>query len=297
MSRERRVAAALAAVKVHGGVGTRAEVLNDGANLVLRLEPDGLVARVAALTAVVRAGTVEATFALEVALGRYLEAAGAPVVPPATGPLAGPHRVDGELLSFWRHATPVVPAGEVPDAAALGNALRRLHEALRGYEGPVPPLAPLAESKRIMADLGVRGAIPPEQHAEFMAAIARWEPVFERLMRGPLQPLHGDPHRRNVVWTVEGPRFIDLEDAGSAPVGWDVACALGSHRVWGSPWIDAEAFLAAYGPVGDLDAWCAIRGLLALSWGAAFAEHDPEKRERMPERLAGFLAWEARSFG
>src|SRR3712207_2885002 len=106
---ERASAPALrAAVEVAEEAGLRFDqpvVLHEGSSLLVHLRPAPVVARVALLTAAVRAG--EAWYAREVAVARHLADAGAPVVAPSDELPAGPHAHGGCTLTFWEYAEAV----------------------------------------------------------------------------------------------------------------------------------------------------------------------------------------------
>jgi hypothetical protein len=117
-----------AAVTVAGRHGVRCDepvVLRDASNLVVRLEPAPVVARVSTTTGQMRAG--DAWFAREVALASHLAAAGAPVVAPSPEIDPGPHHHDGLVMTFWTY---VDEADRRLDAAEAGRRLRACHDAL-----------------------------------------------------------------------------------------------------------------------------------------------------------------------
>src|ERR1700722_14707803 len=105
------------------------------------------------------AGSLQANHAVmvrEVAVAAHLATLDAPALRPAVDPSPGPYEVDGCTISLW----PFVehrPATEA-HAALPGAARKRLHAALAGYEGELPPYfeavadcAALAEDERAMA--------------------------------------------------------------------------------------------------------------------------------------------------
>ena len=107
------------------------------------------------------------------------------------------------------------------------------------------------------------------------------------------QPLHGDAHLRNVLWTPEGPLWGDLENACSGPVEFDLASLL-----WrGMPGSD-EA-LAAY---GDHDpalveaaepalTLCLAAWTLVIANRVATEGANAEARRRVERALAHSVAW------
>src|SRR5947208_2481293 len=170
----------------------------------------------------------------EIAVARFLHAAGAPVVAPHEP--AGPHERDGRVLTLWE----LVPAGPPPGGPALGAALRACHEALHGYRGELPPLRALLDEATVVA----RRALDGDDRRLVVDGLAR---VSEALPPGG-QPLHGDA---GVLNALPGPRWHDWEDACVGPVGWDLACLVTSPRVLGRERERAEAALIAAGGEPD----------------------------------------------
>jgi Ser/Thr protein kinase RdoA (MazF antagonist) len=106
--------------------------------------------------------------------------------------------------------------------AILGQALQAFHNALADFPDPLPPLGEkLTRAAALFAD--------PEKTPKLTASDRRLlADVYERLQlaRSNLEgtsPLHGEPHEGNVLWTSDGPLFIDFEAACRGPVQWDVA--------------------------------------------------------------------------
>ncbi|MFD1150810.1 phosphotransferase [Saccharothrix hoggarensis] len=213
------------------------EVLKDGYNLLVRLRPAPVVARVATVTALARADVL-GHFRRADDLSRFLAGRGVPVVEPH-GP--GPVRHDGLVVAFARHVGH--DPDRRPDRASFAAMLAELHAELRHYPGPLPERGPLTDVDAALALVGR----PAELVAARDALVARWPDA-------PVQPLHGDAHPRNVLVTPRGPVWNDFEDAWRGPVGWDVACADG---VYGEP--------IPY-PAADLAHWRELRALFGECW-------------------------------
>jgi Phosphotransferase enzyme family len=219
-------------------------VVADGYSVRVRLGP--------ALTRVFTRGRVLRGDALpwlerEVAVGRWLAAAGAPVVPP--WPDAGPHLAGGLEVTVWTWADGV--AGAVGQAA-FGTLLGELHAVLSRYEGHLPTLSgPLTDVTAALArsdDPVLHGAA-----AVLLPLAATW----------PGRPLHGDAHTGNVLLTPAGPRWTDLEDACLGPAEWDLASAT----------LTDEAVAAYPGPV-DRERLADCRDLRRLQILAAVLTDD-----------------------
>lgn len=180
-------------------------VVADGYSVRVRLGP--AVTRVFTRGRILR-GDGRPWLEREVAVGRWLAAAGAPVVPP--WPDAGPHIAAGGLeVTLWTWAD-ALPGSVGP--AAFGRLLGGLHAVLAGYPGDLPTLSgPLTD---IIAALALCGDETLHAAAAVLLPLAwTW----------PRRPLHGDAHTGNVLLTPDGPRWTDLEDARMGPTEWDLA--------------------------------------------------------------------------
>ncbi|MHB1431580.1 MAG: phosphotransferase [Streptosporangiaceae bacterium] len=277
-----REAAVHAAVAVAGRLGLPGAdpvVLADGANVIVRLSPSPVVAKVAASTAVIRPDTAGA-LQRELDAARFLAAAGAPVLTPAPEVPAVVHRHGDQVMSFWRYVGR--SDGPPPGEDTIGSMLRDLHQVLRGYRVPLPTLTPLDDIPAFLARprtvLGDRDrAALTAAHARLAEALAAAAPTG--------QVLHGDAGAGNLMRTPAGWIWHDFEDVCRGPVAWDVAAATASPR------LSRDHVLSAYGdPVdtGLLDVCEQLRGLHLTVWYALYAERLPQHGERAAELLA---AW------
>lgn len=264
------VRAAVAVAGAHGIDVREPVLLQDGSNILIRLSPAPIVARVPAVTARWRRG--DAWLAREVAVASFLHERGAPVVPPSGSIPPGPHAHDGHVMTFWEYAA---PAGRPLDAREAGRRLRVCHEILRAYDADLPRHALLEEARALVDLLDL-----PEGEAERLRRAG--DDVRARLdaLDPELQPVHGDGDLTNVVMTAHGPLWNDWEDVCLAPIAWDLACL---REV---PEDDAHARAIAeaedgYG-VGDidqevLDACLAARRYQEDVWTVAFDEAGRSK--------------------
>lgn len=218
------------------------EVLRDGYNLLVRLRPAPVVARVATVTAAVRADVL-GHFRRADDLSRFLAGRGVPVVEPY-GP--GPVRHDGLVVAFARYVGH--DPTRRPDRASFAAMLTDLHAELRHYPGPLPERGPVADLDAALTWLG--------RPAELVAAR---DEVVSRWPDGPVQALHGDAHARNVLVTPGGPVWNDFEDAWRGPVGWDVACANGMYD-------EPIPYPAADVTYSDVAYWSELRALFGVCW-------------------------------
>jgi aminoglycoside phosphotransferase (APT) family kinase protein len=246
----RAVEGAVAVARAHGLRVDEPVILRDLTNVLVRLDPSPVVARVPRTLSRLRGHD---WFALEVRVVSWLADAGAPVAAPSTLLDPGPHEHDGLVVSFWE----VVDHDESRfDAAAGGRALHELHAALESCPEELPPFDRLDEIARLLDLLQPSDLVSQEEIDGMRAvgALLATKPV------PPLRPIHGDAHLRNLLWTPDGPRWTDFENLCAGPVEYDLACI--SWR--GRP--EDAAALHAYGP------------------------HDERLRSRMEPYVALFLA-------
>jgi hypothetical protein len=238
-------------------------VLHDGANVVVHLRPAPVVARVASTTAVVRDDPFS-FLARDVAVAGYAAAHGASVVPPSAELPPGPLVHRGRVLTCFEF---VASVDREPEPAELGGALAELHGVLAGFGGELPYLGPvLGELGDVAAALGRYGEMADAEVARVFEQI---EACAVSLPPPSGRPLHGDPHRRNVLVTERAIVWNDFEDSCRGDVAWDLAC-LGRRSGPGA--------IAAYGDERPSDAelapYVVARTLQAEVWERVFAARD-----------------------
>jgi streptomycin 6-kinase len=256
-------------------------VIHAGSNLLLHLHPAPVVARVATTTAMVREG--DAWLTREVAVADHVARQGAPTVAPSDELPPGPHHFSGLTMTFWRHVTELP---EPADAAHVGEALRRCHEALASYDGRLPELALIRETEEIIERFAADGTLSNLDAGLLReAAAANRKAVAE--LNAPLQPVHGDAHLGNVINTPDGPLWTDWEDTCLAPRAWDLACLVASGRYFGSDPAPGERAAAAYGESPD-EALVQARRLQGTVWAFVFARDHPDRRPYAERLLAQY---------
>jgi hypothetical protein len=226
------VRAAVAAARDAGLAVERAEVVAVAANVLVRLEPGPIAARMSGATGSFRDSAE--SLAREVQLAAALSAAGAPVV----APLGGPYEACGLRVTLW----PWVDTFPSGDAATAGRALRACHNSLLDVDATplrLEPLGMLHEARRLAATGPADVALAVDQALEMLRGASN-------------RIVHGDSHPGNVLWTADGPLWSDWEDAHRAPLEWDLACLVAASRVRGDDFGWAEAALDAHG--GPYDA-------------------------------------------
>ncbi|MES2152397.1 MAG: serine/threonine protein kinase [Pseudomonadota bacterium] len=129
-------------------------------------------------------------------------------------------------------------APELGDPATLewvGRFIGRIHAvaALAVY-AERPALTPESFGREPRDFLLANGFIPPE-------LLAAWSSVVEQALEGvarcyqragaaPMLRLHGDCHAGNVLWTADGPHFVDFDDSRMGPAVQDLWMLLSGER-------------------------------------------------------------------
>lgn len=255
----RALTAAQTVARDHGVPCDDAVILPGSSNVMVHLKPSSVVARVMTGTADLH-GDVRSWLTGEVAVGTFLGERGLAVAPAAALP-PGPHERDALWMTFWDFAEHD-DAGRLPSARELGESLRGLHEALAGFGGD---LAPLSDVRHWLAELTTDDALRSRLRALTTT-------VFESSL--PVQAIHGDACRGNLLRTRDGLLWNDLEDACIGPVHWDVAGLVAEARDTpgqGEPFV-AE-FLTAYGGVelDELPDFIEAHDLYGAIWQASAA--------------------------
>lgn len=266
------------------------QVIGRFSNLAVSLDPLPIVARVTTGTSVLRGS--QACAQREVSLAAHLAAQGAPVIAPCESPLAGPHEVDGLLISLWRR---VEVSPRMPDAAQAGRALAQCHAVLRDVDGDAPLLGAFDEIEQLLVLPQVLQSVPaPDRRLVAEHARACHSALLAH--GAPNQIVHGDAHLNNVLDTPQGVLWADWEDAIKAPIEWDLACLVAGARVLGRQVDWSEAALQAYREMAPstlgwwiddalLDICVHARTVFVVAWLWVLAAGDPSRQERLTARL------------
>lgn len=89
---------------------------------------------------------------------------------------------------------------------------------------------------------------------------------------------HGDITLSNVLVTGSGIQLIDLDSAGMAPMGWDLACVLAELKLEGNNNAAAEALINGYRSRGHLPTpgvLSALQGLRLVTRTLSLLKQDP----------------------
>ncbi|BDY06852.1 serine/threonine protein kinase [Ferrimonas sp. YFM] len=156
-------------------------------------------------------------------------------------PVAAPLRIDGETLfehQGYRFALWDSIGGrefEVDNLEQLeqvGQFLGRLHQVARG--GQFAHRAPLnihTHGHQPRQVLEQQAQLPAHIETAFFTVL---DQVLEQVTQAPWdqaqQRLHGDMHPGNILWTPDGPGFVDLDDARTGPAVQDLWMMLSGDR-------------------------------------------------------------------
>ena len=260
-----RVVAAAVAVAIDHDVEVREPVvIRDLTNVLVHLAPSSIVARAPGLNEVLDVDPSWLRRTIDVT--SFLVTRAAPVAPPTEVVPPGPVQRDGIWMTFWRH---IPTATERREPGAGGAALRRIHEALSAYNGPLPRFDQLLNVGVLLDRAAERGALARsdldllrEEHARITSTIAGLDL--------PLRPLHGDAQLSNVLWSAEGPLWNDFEAACIGPLEWDMAPTIANERLLGVDPRIGRAFYRGYGdhPREWLEPFVELRALMQTVYGA-----------------------------
>lgn len=150
----------------------------------------------------------------------------------------------------------------------------------------------IAPSRAVLAS----PLLPQRSHDAYRAAVARVDAaVIARFdAAGPVARLrlHGDCHPGNLLWTDEGPHFVDLDDARMGPAAQDLWMLANDDTA-------LDALLEGYAQFRDFDPReraliQALRAMRQVHWAGWIAArwHDPAFPAAFPD-LAEPRWWEA----
>jgi thiamine kinase-like enzyme len=260
-------------------------LLADASNVVLRLAPHPIVARVAMATSMVRAGV--AWLEREVLISRFLDGRGCAVTRPSRTIEPGPHERAGLVVSFWELEAEVSRA---PDPRRAGLELGRIHRELRDLAAEVPEWGAWNEMRAVYERMHSSPFFSTAERRRVHAAWQRAESIVSssRARSASFQIVHGDAHIRNVMATERGELWTDWEDAFLGPIEWDLACMRSRLELFGEERQAIEALCATYDEAADpalVRDLGLVRNVQVILWVAVFAERDPSRLERLRQRI------------
>jgi hypothetical protein len=215
-NRRRAVAAAMEAAAALGVAARDAMVLQASNSLAVRLLPCDVLARVGAEDA--KPGAE-----FEIRLAAQLAQTGAPTgaLEPRVAPRV--YLNDGFVVTFWTYYETAPSPERRP--ADYARALERLHACMRRIDTPAPHFTDqISDAQRLVGDRDQTPALAEADRELLGGALQRLRQGVGSRGRAE-QLLHGEPHPGNLLWTEQGPLFIDLETCCRGPVEFDLAHA------------------------------------------------------------------------
>ncbi len=161
-----------------------------------------------------------------------------PVVPPlafADGTTLA--HCDGfRLAVFRRHGGRAPELGDAGTREWMGRFLGRIHVVGRRSRYSARPTLDLATFGEEPRDwLVEHGAVPPDLFPAWKSSIDMAldgvRHAFARAGRVETLRLHGDCHLGNVLWTDDGPHFVDFDDSRMGPAVQDLWMLLSGERM------------------------------------------------------------------
>jgi hypothetical protein len=246
---QRALAAARLVGAAHGLATEQAEVIYSGSNVVVRLSPAPVVARVMTGTAVLH-NDPRCWLEREVSVLSFLAPTGVAVAPsPLIAP--GPHHVDGLWMTFSEWVAYEPHPQRCTDPDELGRALKVLHEELRSFDGDLGTLTDVrGDIERLRRLLRPSLTLSAEKIAALRARLVALDEVVFRVSM-PVQALHGDVSLSNLLSTSNRLIWNDFEDTFRGPVHWDVAGCVMSLQTRRGDARCVQRMLDAYGWVDD----------------------------------------------
>ena len=180
-----------------------------------------------------------------------------PVVAPWQGPGAGTlFRHQGfRFALFPRRGGRAPEPGDLEQLEWIGRFIGRMHLAgqARGFvHRPSIDLASMGWNAR---ETVMRSPLLPAHEREGYASASesllnQIQERFDTVDSVPIR-LHGDCHHGNILWTEEGPHFVDLDDCRNGPAVQDLWMLLNGDRNERS--VQLSAMLEGYSLFRELD--------------------------------------------
>ena len=172
----------------------------------------------------------EHEFALELASQEI------PVVPPLVRDGETLHELDGYRYAVYERRGGRWPElGTADDRIWMGRFLGRMHAvgAVRRFKHR-QTLSREELGRKSVAELLASDWIPPHLRDSYESTTAHLleqiDAAFEEVGAYHVLRIHGDCHRNNVLWTDDGPHFVDLDDCVNGPAVQDLWLFLAGTR-------------------------------------------------------------------
>jgi Ser/Thr protein kinase RdoA (MazF antagonist) len=145
--------------------------------------------------------------------------------------------------------------GDLDQLEWIGRFIGRIH--LAGQAGPFvhrPSLDPASMGWTARETVMQSPLLPPHELEGYTLAsealLAQIEQRFDKIDASMVR-LHGDCHHGNILWTDQGPHFVDLDDCRNGPAVQDLWMLLNGDR--SERTVQLSAMLDGYSVFHDLD--------------------------------------------
>lgn len=165
-----------------------------------------------------------------------LAAAEIPVVPPLSQHGTTLHHHQGFRFAVYpRQGGRAPELGDAGTLQWLGRFIGRIHAAGAGAAFQARPVLDIASFGEEPRDyLLAHGFIPPELEPAWRSSVAQAldgvRRCFDRAGDFRTLRLHGDCHPGNILWTEDGPHFVDFDDSRMGPAVQDLWMLLSGER-------------------------------------------------------------------
>ena len=193
-------------------------VLSDGGNLIVHLVPYPIVARIAVFVSEQEVDQANKLLIRELCVARHLHSKGVPVLLPTDLIDAGPHRVGGTWMTFWRYVAPTQLQSPTPREAV--QLVNMLSVAIKDFSDVLPILG--VWNRACKSATRLRGK-SDYRIQSLLKVFRRIDEQIQTIETGLLIPAHGDAHVRNLLPSPEGWLWMDFEDVSLMPAYWDIA--------------------------------------------------------------------------
>jgi hypothetical protein len=198
------------------------EVLSDAGNLIVRLSPYPLVARIAKLFDGDSPTFWKNVLFQELKVAEHLIKHKVPVITFSTLLHPGPHKVGSTWMTLWEYVPlTTLPAIEGEKAIDMLNEMTR---ALYSYKRPLQTLGAWKNVVQGAEYLDKRN----EKDERIQCLLEEYENINKVIKNVDLFPAHGDAHPNNLIPSPSGWKWIDFEDVSLMPKFWDFASFIGN---------------------------------------------------------------------
>jgi thiamine kinase-like enzyme len=123
-------------------------------------------------------------------------------------------------VTLWRYFPAIDPASDFEQEVA--RAYTQLREALDSYAGDLPNwIVPVLACARLARSDSLPGLLSSQ--VDLLRRVFGAARNLVTLQDAASCPLHGDPHPGNLLFTGDGPLWLDFESACRGPLEWDLS--------------------------------------------------------------------------